>query len=246
MLKCYPNSNAIKDVLLRGNYISRKPIYDFLGNIACECGGVILDLGCGNMPYKPLFQNIGQYIGLDVPTAKEYGYHGDDIVYYNGRDIPFDENSIDNVISIQVFEHIKDIDYTLNEVYRVLKPGGRLYCSVPMANVIHYIPYDFRRFTNYGLIDLLKKHGFSNIRIEGSNRLIDTIRFLRLGALNRYIRWIYSWYANMAYLYGRSRFKKKMVAIENILRRKLGRIDKKIDLEVFPVMYFVKCEKDAL
>ncbi len=242
-IKCYPNSNGIKDLFSRTNYISRKPIYDFYMEKLSSVTGFILDLGCGDMPYKDIFQ-AAQYIGLDVDTAKDYGFNKDGVVYYDGRDIPFDDESVDCILSAQVFEHIEDLDYSLKEIRRVLKPGGVLCFSVPMAYPIHYSPYDFRRFTCFGIEKMLDTVGFVDVEIKGSNRPIDSVRFIKITEMPRLFSLPYVFFANLFFLYGLRGEKRMTFIAENLVRRILHRDPKVEDLRKFPLDYLVFCRKN--
>lgn len=48
----------------------------------------------------------------------------------------------------------------MREIHRVLKPGGQLLVTAPFCWDEHEIPYDFARYTSYGLRHLLEKNGF--------------------------------------------------------------------------------------
>lgn len=47
-------------------------------------------------------------------------------------DLSFDDETIDCIVSNDVFEHVADIDKALKETYRCLKKGGKLYATFPM------------------------------------------------------------------------------------------------------------------
>ena len=194
------------------------------------------------MPYKAIFQKADKYIGMDVDTAKEYGFKANGVIYYDGRNIPLEDGSVDCIISVQVYEHIHDLDFTINEVHRVLKKDGTLCFSVPMAYPIHYDPYDFRRFTHYGLRERLEIHGFKDIEITGSNRMVDTVRFVKISTLPPIIRSIYTVYANLAFLRGRNS-ERLSVSLENVIRRMVGKEKKKEDLLLYPLDYLVMCKR---
>lgn len=87
----------------------------------------ILDAGCGrSAPVLRKFKNIaGSLIGVDLVDPRDVGVGID---YYNAdlRSIPIPSSSVDLVISRSVFEHLTDPDGVYKEMYRVLKPGGRL------------------------------------------------------------------------------------------------------------------------
>ena len=92
---------------------------------------VILDLGCGNGNLVKAYRDNGfQAYGCDFQFKE--GPFVDDMLHQsiirtissNAYKLPFDDNSIDFLVSDQVFEHVKDYPSTLSEIYRVLKPGG--------------------------------------------------------------------------------------------------------------------------
>ena len=66
-------------------------------------------------------------------------------------ELPFENDSVDGVISIAVLEHVTDPERLLAETARVLVPGGRLFLVVPFLQPFHAAPHDFRRWTSVGL-----------------------------------------------------------------------------------------------
>lgn len=124
--------------------------------------GNVLDIGCGNKPYKGFFDNkINSYIGCDVVQSDKNEV---DIIC-PATDIPIEENSMDTVFCTQVIEHVADHCKLLAEAYRILKPGGYLILSGPMHWEHHEVPFDFFRFTRYGFEYILLKEGFVNLQI---------------------------------------------------------------------------------
>ena len=153
--KLFPGS--IKWVDLKNKrYISRKPIYDFLIENSDKITGKVLDFGCGSMQYKTIMKFADEYIGLDIQGAEENGFFADDVIYYDGKHIPFEDASFDSVFAIEVFEHVEDIEYVLSEIHRILKKGGVFMFTVPMTFPLHLEPWDYRRFTKYGIKKYLK------------------------------------------------------------------------------------------
>jgi SAM-dependent methyltransferase len=122
----------------------------------------ILDVGCGNKPYKDLFDNH-EYIGMD--WTKE-GTSAD--IIGTGDNIPFDESTFDIVFSTQVLEHVSKPEIMISECYRVLKNDGIFICSLPFVWPLHETPYDFHRFTKYGIQSRLQDSGFKNIYIKAN------------------------------------------------------------------------------
>jgi len=125
----------------------------------------VLDLGCGSKPYRSLF-DCDSYTGIDVETGA-HSHRGESIdLIYDGKKIPLPESKFDTVFSSQVFEHIEDIELSLSEIHRVLRPKGILFATLPFVGAEHEIPYDFRRLTSFGVERLLKQHGFRIVKIE--------------------------------------------------------------------------------
>lgn len=126
--------------------------------------GDVLDFGCGSKPYAKLFE-CNKYIGIDTSNSGHWDSEdciGPDVLY-DGTILPFESESYDTVFSTQVFEHVPDIEMSVKEIKRVLKLGGVLVITVPMAEEEHEIPYDFRRYTQYGIEHFLKTNGFEII-----------------------------------------------------------------------------------
>lgn len=117
--------------------------------------GKILDVGCGNKPYKKWLDplNVQEYTGLDVIEGAEV-----DIKVSPADVWPLESNSFDSVLIAQVLEHVEDLSHTLSEVHRVLKEDGMLLITVPFLYPLHGAPFDFRRFTSYGLKNMLSSN----------------------------------------------------------------------------------------
>lgn len=136
----------------------------------------ILDLGCGIKPYKTLFPFVEKYVGFDVQPHPRV-----DVVGFNWN-LPFEDNEFDALISTQVLEHTAKIPETVAEIRRVVKPGGLIYISVPLTFPEHGIPYDFYRFTRYGLREVFKD--FEIISITPHNGYLATLLRLWNAFLN--------------------------------------------------------------
>jgi SAM-dependent methyltransferase len=129
-------------------------------------GSILLDAGAGDCHWKKHFPPHVKYIGMDLGVA-------DDVYDYSPLDIkgdltniPLDDNSVDAVISIQVLEHVTEPSKVLAEFNRVLKPGQHLFLTCPQAEFQHQTPYDFFRYTPYGLRELLELNNFEVLWIR--------------------------------------------------------------------------------
>ena len=113
--------------------------------------GRVLDFGCGEKPYQPIIY-CNEYVGVDVKTSgHSKDRHAKVDYYYENNKLPFGEMYFDNVISTQVFEHVYEIDVVLDEIYRVMCTNGHIIITVPLCNPEHEIPYDYFRYTTYGI-----------------------------------------------------------------------------------------------
>ena len=125
--------------------------------------GVLLDYGCGGQPYRKEFlPYIKQYIGADVAAAAGVAL---DVELSPGQPAPLADGSVDTILSTQVLEHVYDFNAYLSDCYRLLGSNGRLIISVPMNWRHHEVPFDYWRFTYYGIEQSLRGAGFSPLEI---------------------------------------------------------------------------------
>jgi SAM-dependent methyltransferase len=121
-------------------------------------GQRVLDLGCGDKPYAPLFAGC-DYVGCDLA--------GDPEVHFTpGQPVPLPDGSADGVVSFQVLEHVTDLDWYLGECRRLLKPGGWLLLSTHGVWLYHPHPTDYRRWTRDGLVAELEQRDFAVAGIQ--------------------------------------------------------------------------------
>ncbi len=133
--------------------------------------GTVLDVGCGAQPFRDLVPAGTAYIGIDTVDAREdFGYEAPDTLYFSGPTWPVAEESIDLVLCTEVLEHVFDPEQLLAEAYRCLRPGGRLFLSVPFSMRWHFIPHDYWRYTPSSLRLLLQAAGFESVEIYGRER----------------------------------------------------------------------------
>jgi ubiquinone/menaquinone biosynthesis C-methylase UbiE len=126
--------------------------------------GTVYDLGCGERPYEvDILKVADKYIGVDwgetLHTLKA------DIVSDLNKQLPIDSEVADTVTSFQVMEHLCEPQTMLNEAYRILKRNGTIVLTVPFQWWVHEAPYDYFRYTPYGLRYMLEKAGFRDIHI---------------------------------------------------------------------------------
>lgn len=128
--------------------------------------GCVIDLGCGEAPYKEEIEGIAdQYIAVDW-QASRHDVSRVDVFTDISKSLPFRDSAADTVVAFQVLEHIPEPELFLAECFRVLRSGGTLFLTTPFMWHIHEAPDDYYRFTRYGLAYLLEKSGFIEIDIK--------------------------------------------------------------------------------
>jgi SAM-dependent methyltransferase len=126
--------------------------------------GRMLDVGCGDKPYEHFFAPyVDSYIGVEheatfSQTNAASSDRKPDVLYDGGR-LPFEDASFDTVMSIQVLEHTPAPQLLVDEMCRVLAPGGLLILCAPFSFRLHEEPYDFFRYTPHGLRSMLAGAG---------------------------------------------------------------------------------------
>ncbi len=161
-------------VFINPFYFLRKGLYWKILKYRDFINGIVLDFGCGNKPYKDLFI-FKKYIGIDLKESGHAHKNEDIDVYYNGKNIPFDAEYFDSVFSSEVFEHVFNINEILKEVNRVLKPDAYLLITMPFVWNEHEEPYDFARYTSFGVTYLLEQNGFKVEAFEKSSNFVEAI-----------------------------------------------------------------------
>ncbi len=150
-------------------YAVRAPIAAWLRREAARLdatgeGYRLLDVGCGQKPYAPLFTRAAPYVGLDPvenPVAELRG---------PVEAIPSPDEAFDVVLCIQVLEHCDDPVRAVAELHRVTAPGGTVLASTHGVMVYHPSPVDHWRWTAAGLEKLFRDHGdWADVKVEAGS-----------------------------------------------------------------------------
>jgi len=128
-------------------------------------GMVVLDAGAGESRHAPWFAHA-RYIALDRCIGDPLWDYASVDVCADLLRLPFAAGSVDRVLCVVTLEHLADPAAAVIEFARVMKPGGRLYLVTPLMWEEHQAPYDYFRFTRWGLRDLLQRAGLEVSSIE--------------------------------------------------------------------------------
>lgn len=117
-----------------------------INKVVINAGSTILDLGTGtgyiSFPLAEKYSN-STVIGLDIVAetlkrnrkkANEKELNNLSFISYDGINFPFEESCMDMIITRYALHHFPDIKYSLREMFRILKPNGRLIISDPTPN----------------------------------------------------------------------------------------------------------------
>jgi SAM-dependent methyltransferase len=139
-------------------FIARNGLRKSIDKLGKEISGKTLDAGCGTKPYENLFAS-SEYVGLEFNTGLDLEKKKADF-YYDGKTFPFADEEFDSVVTNQVLEHVFNPKEFLSEINRVLKLNGKLLLTVPFVWDEHEQPYDYARYSSFGLKSLLEETGF--------------------------------------------------------------------------------------
>ena len=120
--------------------------------------GTLLDIGSGDSPYAAAIR-AGRTIAVDVERGNGVTLLAD------AHRLPLVPDAVDMVVSFQVLEHLKDPPRAINEVERVLRPGGIVVMTT--HGIWPYHGHDYHRWTHEGLALLFAD--FIDVRVEPLN-----------------------------------------------------------------------------
>lgn len=125
---------------------TRPPLKAFVEKYAA--GGRTLDLGCSFSPYKDLFPDR---VGFDNTEGPDVDVVGD------AHNLPFDDETFEVILCTEVLEHLHTPERAVQEMHRVLKPGGIVILTTRFIFPLHAAPNDYFRYTKYGLKHLFRE-----------------------------------------------------------------------------------------
>ena len=155
---------------------SRKYLFSFAQRAAASLpkGAWVLDAGAGDCPYKSNFAHV-RYDATDLcQVEKNYGKlsYICDLQY-----IPVRSSCYDLVFCSQALEHVPEPQKVVDNLARVLKPGGHLWLTAPLFYEEHEAPFDYYRYTQYGLSHITHNAGLSIESIEWLEGYFGTLAY---------------------------------------------------------------------
>ncbi len=128
-------------------------------------GSLVLDAGAGEGKYREYFSHC-RVIGVDNCVGdSSWDYSSLDVVG-DIHLLPFKNETFDAIISIVVFEHLKNPFKAMRELSKVLKKDGTMLVVFPFVWELHQEPYDFFRFSEYGFKELATQAGLTVVKLK--------------------------------------------------------------------------------
>lgn len=153
--------------------------------------GSVLDIGCGEMPFRGFLPPDAYYTGIDVSYADGFGMSANTrIVYFDGINIPFPDNTFDNAICTEVLEHAENHIALISEIHRVMKPGATAVITIPFSARLHHLPYDYHRFTKMQLQRLFNKFSEVEITPRGNDITVIANKIIVINMRLAKLKWL--------------------------------------------------------
>tara|TARA_B100000959_G_scaffold53798_1_gene55948 strand:+ start:221 stop:1000 length:780 start_codon:yes stop_codon:yes gene_type:complete len=136
--------------------------------------GKVLEIGCGEgYGLTELAPKSKEYIAIDkynTPISDEVKQKNN--IQFKQMEVPplkgIEDNCIDFVVTFQVIEHINDDELFVYEIFRILKPGGKLILTTPNKLMsLTRNPWHIREYTPLQMLEILQTSSFSNIDVKG-------------------------------------------------------------------------------
>lgn len=139
-----------------------------------------LDIGAQNGPYAAHFP---RRVGLDIQRGAGVRIIGD------AQALGIRDGAFAVVLCTEVLEHLPEPQRAIDEMFRVLEPGGELLLTTRFLFPLHDTPHDYFRFTKYGLRHLLRRFEIVELREETSSVGTLAVLLQRLGMQAETLRW---------------------------------------------------------
>lgn len=141
---------------------------------AIPSGALVLDAGAGTAPYRELFSHTRYETADFQKVDKDYA---ESTYVCDLSAIPVEGDRFDFIVFNQVMEHLPEPKTVLREFYRVLKPGGKIIYTGPLFYAEHEQPYDFYRYTQFGLRYLFADTGYELEKLEWLEGYYGTVAY---------------------------------------------------------------------
>jgi len=151
--------------ILQKNWLIARLLEKRIKSSLNSAKGTLLDVGCGNLPYRAMFRDsVLHYDGIDLPASPLIDRNID--ILGSAQELPFKEKSFDFILCTEVLQYLPEPQKAMREFHRILKDRGKLILTTTQMWHVTNPPYDCYRFTRYGLRYLMQSSGLRIKHIE--------------------------------------------------------------------------------
>lgn len=134
--------------------------------------GKILDIGAADRWIASHLERGTEYFALDYPATGNQFYAARPDIFADARTLPIGDETMDGVVCLEVIEHVPDPERAIQEIARVLRPGGSAWISMPFLYPVHNEPFDFQRYTRYGLQRDAERAGLEIVNLHRTSHAL--------------------------------------------------------------------------
>jgi SAM-dependent methyltransferase len=185
-MKVRPPLNRLPDVLQRHILHFEAEIEAAISRFASDLprNSQVLDAGAGECQYADFFEDF-RYVAVDLGIGDSAWSYTRLNAIADLLHLPFSDDTFDAVLNVVTLEHVTDPARVIAELFRCLRPGGRLLLVTPLEWEEHQQPHDYFRYTRYGLEYLTARAGFVGVAVRPvggffrllSRRLLNSVQF---------------------------------------------------------------------
>ena len=133
--------------------------------------GKLLDICCGRGEFMEIYSKMGfDAYGVDMDSVAQKKGLKVKTVNVDKEKLPYEDNFFDFIMIKSAIEHIRNVYPLMENMYRVLKPGGKLIiltCDWKVCYKVFFDDVDHKSpFTKWSLHDLMMRYDFKNIIAE--------------------------------------------------------------------------------
>jgi len=158
-------------------------------------GESILDAGAGELQYKKycaglkyVSQDFGKYNGVGDEGLQMGKWDNSKLdIVSDITSMPVESHSFDNIMCVEVFEHLPEPQLAIKEFSRIIKHGGRLIITAPFCSLTHFAPYYYANgYSKYFYEKFLGENGFSVSEISYNGNYFEYLaqelhRIIKMG-----------------------------------------------------------------
>ncbi|GGK12010.1 class I SAM-dependent methyltransferase [Parabacteroides faecis] len=135
--------------------------------------GDLADVGCGYVPMYEIYKEQTEtQTCIDWANTLHKNEYLDMECDLN-QPLNIENDKFDTIILSDVLEHIRKPEHLLRELYRITRLDGVLILGVPFYYWLHETPFDYFRYTKYGLKSMLEDSGYSLIEMNATGGVLD-------------------------------------------------------------------------